>query len=206
MHISENTNFKYKNNKLHWKTEYVPSRKHRANQNNSVTSMYDALLAICARNSPVIGEFTAQRPVTRSFDVFFDLRLSKRLSKQPWGWCFETLSRLSWRHCNDRQIIQYPLGTCICVSDDICMGSVRWGCLLSRFTRKSKSSSFHHNMLHFLKRPLHFPHCMRYYLVIGRAIKRPGSIREQYFATYASKLPIHIFLPRWTIYTQASFL
>ena len=41
-----------------------------------------ALLAICAGNSPVPGEFPAQRPVTRSFDVFFDLRLNKRLSKQ----------------------------------------------------------------------------------------------------------------------------
>ena len=29
------------------------------------------------------GEFPAQWPVTRSFDVFFDLRLNKRLSKQP---------------------------------------------------------------------------------------------------------------------------
>ena len=34
---------------------------------------FSALLAICARNSPVPGEFPAQRPVTRSFDVFFDL-------------------------------------------------------------------------------------------------------------------------------------
>ena len=33
------------------------------------------LLAICAGNSPVPGEFPAQRPVTRSFDVFFDLHL-----------------------------------------------------------------------------------------------------------------------------------
>ena len=32
------------------------------------------------------GEFPAQRPVTRSFDVFFDLRLNKPLSKQWWGW------------------------------------------------------------------------------------------------------------------------
>ena len=45
-----------------------------------------ALLAICAGNSPVPGEFTAQRPVTRSFDVFLDLRLNKRLSKQSWGY------------------------------------------------------------------------------------------------------------------------
>ena len=38
------------------------------------------------------GEFPAQRPVTWSFDVFFDLRPNKRLSKQPWGWWFETPS------------------------------------------------------------------------------------------------------------------
>ena len=46
------------------------------------------------------GEFPTQRPVTRSFDVFFDLRLNKRLSKQPWGWWFETLSWSLWRQCN----------------------------------------------------------------------------------------------------------
>ena len=40
------------------------------------------LLALCVGNSPVTGEFPAQRPVTRSFDGFFDLRLNKRLSKQ----------------------------------------------------------------------------------------------------------------------------
>ena len=39
---------------------------------------FSALLAICAGNSPVTGEFHAQRPVTRSFDVFFDLLLNKR--------------------------------------------------------------------------------------------------------------------------------
>ena len=41
---------------------------------------FSALLAMC--NSPVSGEFPPQRPVTRSFDIFFDLRLNKRLSKQ----------------------------------------------------------------------------------------------------------------------------
>ena len=59
-----------------------------------------ALLAICAGNSPVPGEFHTQRPVTRSFDVPFDLRLNKRLSKQPWGWWFETPSWSLRRHCN----------------------------------------------------------------------------------------------------------
>ena len=61
---------------------------------------FSALLAICAGNSPVPGEFPTQRPVTRSFNVFFDLRLNKRLSKQSWGWWLETLSRPLWRHCN----------------------------------------------------------------------------------------------------------
>ena len=51
--------------------------------------IFSALLALCAGNSPVTGEFPAQRPVTRSFDVFFDLRQNKRLSKQSWGWWFE---------------------------------------------------------------------------------------------------------------------
>ena len=36
---------------------------------------FSALLAICAGNSPVTSEFSSQRPVTRNFDVFFDLRL-----------------------------------------------------------------------------------------------------------------------------------
>ena len=61
---------------------------------------FSALLAFSAGNSPVPGEFPAQRPVTRSFDVFFDLRLNKRLSKHSWGWWFETLPRPLWRHRN----------------------------------------------------------------------------------------------------------
>ena len=46
------------------------------------------------------GEFPAQRSVTRRFEVFFDLRLKKRLSKQSWGWWFEAPSCSLWRHCN----------------------------------------------------------------------------------------------------------
>ena len=61
---------------------------------------FSALLSICAGNSPVPGEFPTQRRVTRSFDVYFDLRQNKRLSKQSWGWWFETLSWSLWRHCN----------------------------------------------------------------------------------------------------------
>ena len=65
-----------------------------------------ALLAICAGNSPITGEFPAQRPVTRSFDVFCDLRLNKRLNKQSRGRWFETPSGSLWRHCNDHDIIR----------------------------------------------------------------------------------------------------
>ena len=61
---------------------------------------FSALLAICAGNSPVPGEFPTQRPVTRSFDVYFDLCPNKWMSKQSWGWWFETLSCSLWRHRN----------------------------------------------------------------------------------------------------------
>ena len=49
----------------------------------------------------VPGEFLTRRPVTRSFVVVVDLRLNIRLSKQCWGWWFETLSRPLRRHRND---------------------------------------------------------------------------------------------------------
>ena len=71
----------------------IPWRRHQM-------ETFSALLAICAGNSPVTGEFPAQRPVTRSFYVFFGLSLNKRLSKQSWGWWFETSPHPLWRHCN----------------------------------------------------------------------------------------------------------
>ena len=61
---------------------------------------FSALLAMCVGNSPIPGEFPSQRPVTRSFDVFFDLRLDEWLSKRSRGWWIETPSRPSWRHSN----------------------------------------------------------------------------------------------------------
>ena len=56
---------------------------------------FTALLALCAGNSPVTGEFPAQRPVTQSFDVFFDL-----------GWVInreagDLLSRSLWLNSNE---------------------------------------------------------------------------------------------------------
>ena len=57
---------------------------------------FSALLAICAWNSLVTGEFPAKRTVMRSLDVFFDLHLNKWLSKQTWGWWFRTPSCSLW--------------------------------------------------------------------------------------------------------------
>ena len=57
-----------------------------------------ALLALCERNPPVTGEFPSQRPLTRSFDVFFDVRLNKWLNKQSRRRWFETPSRHSQMH------------------------------------------------------------------------------------------------------------
>ena len=61
---------------------------------------FPALLALCEGNPPVASRFPSQRAVTRSFDVFFDLRLNMRLNKQLRGRWFDTSSRSLWRHCN----------------------------------------------------------------------------------------------------------
>ena len=92
---------------------------HNCKRGSSVTwwcnqmETFSALLAICAGNSPVTGEFHAQRPVTRSFDVFFDLHLHERLSKQSWDWWFETLPSPLWRHSNVMWI-HYHIHQCAC--------------------------------------------------------------------------------------------
>ena len=78
---------------------------------------------ICAGNSPVAGVFPAQRPVTRSFDVFFDLHLNKRLSKQRWGWWFETPSWSLWCQCNDKLIYVFRV-----LGKNNCETAILWRC------------------------------------------------------------------------------
>ena len=80
----------------------IPWRRHQM-------ETFSVLLAICAGNSPVTGEFLSQRPVTRSFDVFFDLGLNIRLRKQSRRRWFEMPSHSLWRHCNDLIIINMYL-------------------------------------------------------------------------------------------------
>ena len=70
------------------------SGKHMMTSSNGVTGH------LCVEFT---GEFPAQRPVTRSFDVFLDLRLNERLPnifKHSRGWWFETPSRSLSCHCN----------------------------------------------------------------------------------------------------------
>ena len=81
-----------------YQLNYIPWWSHQM-------ETFSALQAICAGNSPVIGEFPVQMPVTQSFNVFFDLRLNTRLSKQWWGWWFETPSCPLWHHCNDPRVL-----------------------------------------------------------------------------------------------------
>ena len=73
------------------------------------TEIFFALLDFCAGNSPLTGEFPSRKTVTRSFDVFFDLRLNKRLSKQSRRRWFETPLRFLWRHCNILTVDTGPL-------------------------------------------------------------------------------------------------
>ena len=91
---------------------YFSKSMHSYSMMASPNDTFSALLALCAGKLPVSGEFSAQSPVTRSFDVFFDLHLIKRLSKHSRGWWFETLSRPLWRHCNvcDGRFHWYPAG------------------------------------------------------------------------------------------------
>ena len=67
---------------------------------------FSALLTLCEGNPPITVEFRSQRPVTWSFDGFFDLRMNKRLRKQTRGRWFEAPSRSLHRNCNDATINQ----------------------------------------------------------------------------------------------------
>ena len=85
---------------------------------------FSALPALCVGNSPVPGEFPAQRSVTRSFDVSFDLRLNKRLRKQSWGWWLDTtialimtsslwFYALQWRHNGHDSVSNHQPHDCL---------------------------------------------------------------------------------------------
>ena len=77
--------------------KFTPWRHHQI-------KTFSILLALCKGTLPVTSGFSSQRPVTRSFDVFFHLRLNIRLTKQPRRRWFGMPSRPLWRHCNDGEV------------------------------------------------------------------------------------------------------
>ena len=88
---------------------------HPINTESRINMMTSSNGNIFRVTGPLCGEFTGpgeiptQRLVTWCFDVFFDLRLNKRLSKQPRGWWFETPSWSLWRHCNEDTLLPESL-------------------------------------------------------------------------------------------------
>ena len=77
------------------------------------------LLALSEGHPPVISGLLAQKPVTRSFDVFFDLRLNKQLSKQSRHQWFEMPLCSLWRYCNELpHFSQRPMIWCRCTHEN----------------------------------------------------------------------------------------
>ena len=106
-----------------WKfppNDFKPNPQHAWRPHQMET--LSALLALCERNSPVSGEFPSQRPVSQSFDVFFDLRVNKRLSKQSIRRWFETPSCSFLRHCIKVYQDDIPWATDY---DNVCFNIVR---------------------------------------------------------------------------------
>ena len=84
--------------------------------------VFSGLLALCGGNPPVTGGFPSQRPVTRSFDISFDLRLNGRANNRDAGdlrrhcahydcnntssFKFLCLSRISYDFCCTADVIQ----------------------------------------------------------------------------------------------------
>ena len=92
----------------------------------SSNGTFSALLAFWAGNSPITGEFPPQRPVTRSFNVLFDLYLNDRLNRQSWGLWLETPSCSLWRHHSNWT--RWMHGQCECME---CSCNHKLGCWLS---------------------------------------------------------------------------
>ena len=79
---------------------FIPHLNHAETHDDVIEWKHFSVTGPLWGNPPVSGGFPSQRPVTRSFDVFFDLRMNKRLSSQSRCQWFETPSRSLWRHCN----------------------------------------------------------------------------------------------------------
>ena len=134
---------------------------------------FSALLALCAGNSPVTGEFPTQRPVTQRFDVFFDPRLNKRLSKQSWGWWFETSSCPLWRHLNEHgEILNY-----------VSHSTVMWSIIIQNAPKAHKPLSHIHVRFMSVSSPSQIFHRIQQYCCYAQCIieKKLGQWKIRYW-------------------------
>ena len=142
---------------------------------------FSMLLAICAGNSLVPGEFPAQRPVTQSFDVFFDLCLSK----QSWGWWFETLSHPLWCHRNE---CVYFIASSLLWK--IIQGKV-WDCL-SCFAIYALNMTINF-MLGWTHKPTILAYTVESYLIYSKPFYKHQVIFWQLIYLYLSHTGIYIY-------------
>ena len=135
-------------------------RRHRAHY-DMMTSSNGNIFRVSGH---LCGEFTGPRwiPRTKASDAelwcFFDLRLNKRLSKQWWGWWFETLSHPLWRHRNDINVIPHRYH-----NFDSGLTAVEvWAWVTNYTSQKTLSAIIYpcHNfyLTVLVKEPLNFPH------------------------------------------------
>ena len=102
----ENTTLRYQNGHIIFAIvrdlrKFYSIRKCQLSWWINQTERFSTLLDLCAGTSPGTGEFPSKRLVTWSFDIFFDLPLNKRLSKESRRRRFETPPRSLWHHCNE---------------------------------------------------------------------------------------------------------
>ena len=114
------------------------------------TQTFSASLSLCEGNPPVTGRFPSQRPVTGNFDVFFYLRLNKRLSKQPRRRWFETPLGSLWRYCNAIIFtVSIPSNSltvlCAFCHDD---NSEQWGNIIHQQEKTIPKSSLYLSLAH----------------------------------------------------------
>ena len=100
---------------------------------------FSVLLALCEGNPSVTGGFPSQRPVTRSFAIFFDLRLNKSLCIQSKGRWFDTRLHSLWRHCSGWRMTSRKTKCCYEASFVVTSGKIGYqnDSLLRRWWRQS---------------------------------------------------------------------
>ena len=135
---------------------------------------FSALLALCVGNSPVTGEFPSQRPVTRSFDVFFDLRLNKRLGNNHEAGDLR-------RHRARYDVI---LMTRVKPSNCFSLYSPTGECVIWKFMELFLTFPFHHTFHWLLAFFLLWLISITSFLPVGQPLIAPDTVRVSFGTWY----------------------